>query len=82
MSFPHFPGTAEATPQGKMMNPRCLGTGKAVVKTVNAKVKNRSMAVDPPAPKRAGGTTVNATNVRMAANIAAEDMTARIAEQQ
>jgi hypothetical protein len=32
-----------------------------------------------PSNNRAGGTTVNATNVRMSANIAAKDMTARIA---
>jgi hypothetical protein len=40
-------GTAEATPQGKMMNPSRLGTGKAVVETANAKAKNRSVAMDP-----------------------------------
>jgi hypothetical protein len=43
---------AEATPQGKTINPNCLGTGKAVFKTINAKVKNGSVAVDPPATKK------------------------------
>jgi hypothetical protein len=63
-----------------MMNPSCLGTGEAIVKTTNAKGKNRSVAVDPLATKRAGGsTTVNATTMKMAANIAVEDTTARIA---
>jgi hypothetical protein len=57
---PGAAGTAEATPQGKMMNPSRLRTGKAVVKTANAKAKNRRVAVDPLATKRTGGsTTVN-----------------------
>jgi hypothetical protein len=68
-------GTAEATPQGKIMNPcRRLGTGEAVVKTANAKAKNKSVAVDPLATKKAGGsTTVSTTTIKMAANFAVED---------
>jgi hypothetical protein len=70
---------AQATPQGKTMSPSRLGTGEAVAKTANAKVKNRSVAVDPLATKRAGGTTVNATNAKKSVNIAEKDTTARIA---
>jgi hypothetical protein len=79
-TWPRAAGTAEATPQGKMMNPRHLGTGEAVITTANAKAKNKSVAVDPLATKIVGGsTTVNTTTTKMAANIAVEDTTARIA---
>jgi hypothetical protein len=45
----------------------------------NRQSRSRSRKCKGAAIKRAGGTTVIATNVRMAANIAAEDMTAKIA---